>query len=118
MNNFGSMIFTGGQVGFIVVLAILVLAVIGVNVWFGFMWQLKSERAFFNEGIKNRREALLDKIKYLNSGGEAAPQAWIDFAAFGGEDDEPEEDDPAQEEPKEPVRQYVVCPHCGEKIWL
>ena len=25
---------------------------------------------------------------------------------------------PAPEEPKEPVRQYVVCPHCGEKIWL
>jgi ParB-like chromosome segregation protein Spo0J len=37
-----------------------------------------------------------------------------------GEDDEPEEADdaPGQEEPKEPVRQYVVCPHCGEKIWL
>lgn len=37
-----------------------------------------------------------------------------------GEDDEPEEanDGPGQEEPKEPVRQYVVCPHCGEKIWL
>ena len=34
-----------------------------------------------------------------------------------GGDDEPEEA-PAQEEPKEPVRQYVVCPHCGEKIWL
>ena len=35
-----------------------------------------------------------------------------------GEADEPEEDAPAPEEPKEPVRQYVVCPHCGEKIWL
>lgn len=36
------------------------------------------------------------------------------------EGDEPEEPDdgPGQEEPKEPVRQYVVCPHCGEKIWL
>ena len=34
-----------------------------------------------------------------------------------GEADDPEEA-PAQEEPKEPVRQYVVCPHCGEKIWL
>lgn len=41
-------------------------------------------------------------------------------AADEGEDDEPEEADDGlgQEEPKEPVRQYVVCPHCGEKIWL
>ena len=37
-----------------------------------------------------------------------------------GEDKEQEdaaEDTPAVEE-REPVRQYVVCPHCGEKIWL
>lgn len=37
-----------------------------------------------------------------------------------GEDEEQEdaaEDTPAVEE-REPVRQYVVCPHCGEKIWL
>ena len=37
-----------------------------------------------------------------------------------GEDEEREdaaEDTPAVEE-REPVRQYVVCPHCGEKIWL
>lgn len=37
-----------------------------------------------------------------------------------GEDEEQEdaaEDTPTVEE-REPVRQYVVCPHCGEKIWL
>ncbi len=26
-------------------------------------------------------------------------------------------EEPAGEE-REPVRQYVVCPHCGEKVWL
>lgn len=26
-------------------------------------------------------------------------------------------EEPADEE-REPVRQYVVCPHCGEKVWL
>ena len=45
-----------------------------------------------------------------------------DLYMTGGLTDEGEADDseeaPAQEEPKEPVRQYVVCPHCGEKIWL
>lgn len=35
-----------------------------------------------------------------------------------GEEPEEADDGPGQEEPKEPVRQYVVCPHCGEKIWL
>lgn len=34
------------------------------------------------------------------------------------EADNPEEDTLRQKEPKEPVRQCVVCPHCGEKIWL
>lgn len=35
-----------------------------------------------------------------------------------GEDQEDAvEDTPAVEE-REPVRQYVVCPHCGEKVWL
>lgn len=41
-------------------------------------------------------------------------------AGTADESEEPEEPDsgPGQEEPTEPVRQYVVCPHCGEKIWL
>jgi ParB-like chromosome segregation protein Spo0J len=37
-----------------------------------------------------------------------------------GEDEGPEEtveEKPSGEE-REPVRQYVVCPHCGEKVWL
>lgn len=35
--------------------------------------------------------------------------------------DEPDEEIAGEElsaEEREPVRQYVVCPHCGEKIWL
>lgn len=31
--------------------------------------------------------------------------------------EKPDHEEPASEE-REPVRQYVVCPHCGEKIWL
>jgi len=31
--------------------------------------------------------------------------------------EEPDHEESAGEE-REPVRQYVVCPHCGEKIWL
>lgn len=41
---------------------------------------------------------------------------------MGEDDEEPEAPaaGPAQQaaEPREPVRQYVVCPNCGEKIWL
>lgn len=32
--------------------------------------------------------------------------------------DEAEETDAPEEQEREPVRQYVVCPNCGEKIWL
>ena len=56
------------------------------------------------EEIKAARER---KDLYMTTGG-----------ADKGEADKPKEDVPGQEEPKEPVRQYVVCPHCGEKIWL
>lgn len=35
----------------------------------------------------------------------------------GEEQEDAAEDTPAVEE-REPVRQYVVCPHCGEKVWL
>lgn len=31
--------------------------------------------------------------------------------------EEPGHEEPADKE-REPVRQYVVCPHCGEKVWL
>ncbi|MCM1236742.1 MAG: hypothetical protein NC489_42240 [Ruminococcus flavefaciens] len=85
-----SSIFTGGQLAFIIILAILVLAAIGVNVLFGFMWQMKAERAMHNADLRSRREALLDKIQYLNSGGAAEPQSWTDFAFFGEDDEEPQ----------------------------
>lgn len=35
----------------------------------------------------------------------------------GKDQEDAAEDTPAVEE-REPVRQYVVCPHCGEKVWL
>ena len=57
-----SMIFTAGQLAFIIVLAVLVLMAIGVNVLFGVMWRLNAERAMHNEDLKNKREALLDKL--------------------------------------------------------
>lgn len=35
-----------------------------------------------------------------------------------GEDQEDAAEDMPAVEEREPVRQYVVCPHCGEKVWL
>ncbi len=46
------------------------------------------------------------------------------YMAEGLEETDEEPEAPAEEdtqpagEAREPVRQYVVCPHCGEKIWL
>lgn len=35
-----------------------------------------------------------------------------------GEEDTVEAEAAQAHEEREPVRQYVICPHCGEKIWL
>lgn len=45
------------------------------------------------------------------------------YIASKSEDDPPDNQEDAGSadagaEEREPVRQYVVCPHCGEKIWL
>lgn len=45
------------------------------------------------------------------------------YIASKSEDDPPDSQEDAGSadagaEEREPVRQYVVCPHCGEKIWL
>ena len=39
----------------------------------------------------------------------------------GASDEDPGEDETesaAADEEREPVRKFVVCPHCGEKVWL
>lgn len=65
--------------------------------------------------------------KYFTKGrmavveGRLQVRQWQDMAAESEEPaDEPEDAavaTPAVEE-REPVRQYVICPHCGEKVWL
>ena len=59
-----------------------------------------------------------DEIEEIKAAGERKDLYMTTGVADKGEADKPKEDVPGQEEPKEPVRQYVVCPHCGEKIWL
>lgn len=44
-----------------------------------------------------------------------------DLLMTSGTAEEPEEDETesaAADEEREPVRKFVVCPHCGEKVWL
>ena len=68
-----SMIFTAGQLAFIIVLAVLVLMAIGVNVLFGVMWRLNAERAMHNEARQARvsqfgrrgRAAELDRLCHV-----------------------------------------------------
>ncbi len=59
-----------------------------------------------------------DEIEEIKAAGERKDLYMTTGVADKGEADKPKEDVPGQEEPKEPVRQYVVCPHCGEKVWL
>jgi ParB-like chromosome segregation protein Spo0J len=59
-----------------------------------------------------------DEIEEIKAARERKDLYMTTGLADEGEADDSEEDAPAPEESKEPVRQYVVCPHCGEKIWL
>lgn len=54
------------------------------------------------EGIKAARER---KEQYMTATPQVETAAEHDHAELA-------------DEGREPVRQYVVCPHCGEKVWL
>lgn len=61
-----------------------------------------------------------DEIEEIKAARERKDLYMSEELESEGEDEEQEnttEDTPMDEE-REPVRQYVVCPHCGEKIWL
>lgn len=90
MNSLILSIFSAGQLSTIIILSIVLVAFIVLNIWFAFIWRVKAERRMHNEGLQDRRDALLARLDYLKSGGEAEPHTWIDFAVFG--DDEEEEE--------------------------
>lgn len=61
-----------------------------------------------------------DEIEEIKAARERKDLYMSEELESEGADEEQEnttEDTPMDEE-REPVRQYVVCPHCGEKIWL
>ena len=60
-----------------------------------------------DEEIGEIRAARERKEQYMAAEPEEAADELEDVAAAT----------PAVEE-REPVRQYVICPHCGEKVWL
>lgn len=64
----------------------------------------------------------IEEIKAARERKDLYMTAGLDGGEEDGGEDDPEapasgSDTPAAEE-REPVRQYVICPHCGEKIWL
>ncbi len=86
-------IFAGWQITLMVVLCVALAVMLVLNIWFSYIWRVKAERQMHNDNLQNRRDALLAKLEYLKSGGDAEPQTWIDFAAFGDEDDDEDEPD-------------------------
>lgn len=86
-------IFAAWQISLMAILCTAFAVMLVLNIWFSYIWRVKAERQMHNDNLQNRRDALLAKLEYLKSGGDAEPQTWIDFAAFGDEDDEEEETD-------------------------
>lgn len=117
MNGLISSIFTAPQITVITVACIVLGAVIALNMLFAFMWRVKAERKMHNDGLQERRAALLAKLEYLKAGGESEPQTWIDFAAFGDDEDADEEEPPevpdvpaaATEDGKQPPNTVILA---------
>lgn len=86
-------IFAAWQISLMAILCTAFAVMLVLNIWFSYIWRVKAERQMHNDNLQNRRDALLAKLEYLKSGGDAEPQTWIDFAAFGDEDDDEEETD-------------------------
>lgn len=85
-------IFFDWQIMLIAMAAVLVVGLVALDVWFAFKFRIQAERKLYDDGLQNRRDALIAKLDYLKSGGAVAPQTWL-VGAFGASDDDDDDDD-------------------------
>ena len=85
------MIFSPVQLVVIILLAVLLVGFVALDVVFGVTLRLKAERKLYDDDLQSRREALLNKLEYIKSGGTAETHTWLDFVQDEDSDDEVDE---------------------------
>ncbi len=85
----------------------------------GLLQSMVAEANEVSEKLQEYGTLDTEEIEGIRAAG-ARKEQYMTAKPYGGEENcESEgnrEEPPANQ--REPVRQYVVCPHCGEKVWL
>lgn len=91
---FGASIFSPGQIAGIVILAVMLAAILALNIYFAIIWRTKLERKLYDETLQAQRDALLSKLEYMRAGGKAETHTWLSYVVpeEGDDDDNAEAD--------------------------
>lgn len=82
-------IFSPGQLAGIIILAILLAAILGLNIYLAIIWRTKLERKLYDEALQAQRDALLSKLEYMRAGGKAETHTWLSYVVpEQGDDDD------------------------------
>ncbi len=86
-----ALIFSPAQMAICIIVGIVFAALVGLNIYLLIIYRVKQERKMYDEQLQQRRNALLDKLEYLKSGGEPEKRSWLNFTVDDEEDEREEE---------------------------
>ena len=89
LSYIGASIFSPGQLAGIIILAILLAAILALNIYLAIVWRTKLERKLYDEALQAQRDALLSKLEYMRAGGKAETHTWLSYVVpEEGDDDD------------------------------
>ena len=112
IHNLLAGIFSPAQIAGIVIVSILAVALIGLNVLLWYLYQKRRERKLCSRQLQQKRDALLDRLEYLKSGGVISASEEMDDEDFL--DEEEQDNDNVTEEEAAEESPVGIVPVEGE----
>ncbi|MCM1043320.1 MAG: hypothetical protein NC350_03830 [Corallococcus sp.] len=94
-------IFSTDQIVIIVILAVVLAALLGLNGWLIYLLHKRGERKMYSQQLKRQREALIDKLNAMYMGEEVDVDGKTSFKIVADTDEEPEEETTVADEADE-----------------
>lgn len=100
-------LFSGGQIAGIAIVAILLAACVGVNIWLGCLLHKRGVHKLHTETLQHQRDALMEKLNAMRSGAAVEMQGFTgpvgvlfppkEIEAVVSDDDDGEQEEPLDE---------------------
>ena len=100
IHNLLAGIFSPSQIAGIVIVSLLAAVFIGLNILLWYWYQKRQERKLCSRQLQQKRDALLDRLEYLKSGGVISASDEMDDEDFLDEEDQ-DNDNVTEEEAAE-----------------